>query len=57
MSRCRARSGWCQTGVPYIDAFNEILVVAAVVAFAGAALALVLVRRRDFVAAPAEAAA
>jgi hypothetical protein len=42
MSRCRARSGWCQTGVPYIDAFNEILVVVAVVAF---------------VAAPAEAAA
>ena len=41
----------------YIDAFNEILVVGAVVAFAGALLALVLVRRRDFVAAPAEAAA
>jgi EmrB/QacA subfamily drug resistance transporter len=42
----------------YIDAFNELLVVGAAVAFAGAALALVLVRRRDFVAqAPAEAAA
>jgi EmrB/QacA subfamily drug resistance transporter len=41
----------------YIDAFNELLVVGAAVAFAGAALALVLVRRRDFVTAPAEAAA
>ena len=41
----------------YIDAFNELLVVGAVVAFAGAALALVLVRQRDFVMAPAEAAA
>jgi EmrB/QacA subfamily drug resistance transporter len=37
----------------YIDAFNELLVVGAVVAFVGAALALVLVRRRDFVSAPA----
>jgi EmrB/QacA subfamily drug resistance transporter len=37
----------------YIDALNEILIVAAVVAFVGAALALVLVRRRDFVSAPA----
>jgi EmrB/QacA subfamily drug resistance transporter len=41
----------------YIDAFNEILLVGAGVAFAGAVLALVLVRRRDFVTAPAEAAA
>jgi len=41
----------------YIDAFNELLVVGAVVAFAGAALAFVLVRQRDFVMAPAEAAA
>jgi EmrB/QacA subfamily drug resistance transporter len=42
----------------YIDAFNELLVVGALVAFAGAALAFVLVRRRDFVTqAPAEAAA
>ena len=41
----------------YIDAFNELLIVGAVVAFAGAVLALVLVRRRDFVTAPAEAAA
>src|SRR5215204_2315294 len=37
----------------YIDAFNELLIVGAAVAFAGAALALVLVRRRDFVSAPA----
>jgi EmrB/QacA subfamily drug resistance transporter len=41
----------------YIDALNELFIVGAVVAFAGAALALALVRRRDFVAAPAEAAA
>ena len=33
----------------FIDGFNEILVVAAVLAFVGAVLALVLVRRRDFV--------
>jgi EmrB/QacA subfamily drug resistance transporter len=37
----------------YIDALNELFVVAAVVAFAGAAFALVLVRRRDFVGAHA----
>jgi EmrB/QacA subfamily drug resistance transporter len=41
----------------FIEGLNEILVVAAVLAFAGAALALVLVRRRDFVTVPAEAAA
>ena len=41
----------------YIEGLNEILVVAAVVAFVGAALALLLVRRRDFVTVPAEAAA
>jgi EmrB/QacA subfamily drug resistance transporter len=41
----------------YIDALNELFVVAAAVALAGSALALVLVRRRDFVTAPAEAAA
>jgi EmrB/QacA subfamily drug resistance transporter len=44
-------------GAAYIDALNELFVVGAIVAFTGAALALVLVRRRDFVAAPAEAAA
>jgi EmrB/QacA subfamily drug resistance transporter len=44
-------------GTAYIDALNELFVVAAVVAFVGAALALVLVRRRDFVGAAAEAAA
>jgi predicted MFS family arabinose efflux permease len=37
----------------YIDAFNDLLIVGAVVAFTGAALALLLVRRRDFVSAPA----
>jgi EmrB/QacA subfamily drug resistance transporter len=37
----------------YIDAFNELLLVGAGVAFAGAVLALLLVRRRDFVTAPA----
>ena len=41
----------------YIDALNELFVVAAAVALAGSALAIVLVRRRDFVTAPAEAAA
>jgi EmrB/QacA subfamily drug resistance transporter len=44
-------------GAAYIDALNELFVVGAVVAFTGSALALALVRRRDFVAAPAEAAA
>jgi EmrB/QacA subfamily drug resistance transporter len=37
----------------YIDAFNELLIVGAVVAFTGAACALLLARRRDFVSAPA----
>jgi len=42
----------------YTDALNELFVVGAVVAFAGALLALSLVRRRDFVAsAPPVAAA
>jgi EmrB/QacA subfamily drug resistance transporter len=45
------------TGAAYIDALNELFVVAAVVAFTGSVLALALVRRRDFVGAPAEAAA
>jgi hypothetical protein len=34
----------------YISGLNDILLVAAIVAFAGAGLALVLVRQRDFVA-------
>ena len=34
----------------YISGLNEILLIAAIVAFVGAALAFVLVRRRDFVA-------
>jgi len=37
----------------YIDALNELMIVAAVVAFAGGLLALALVRRSDFVSAPA----
>jgi len=37
----------------FVSGLNEILVVAAVVALAGAGLAFVLVRRRDFVAQPA----
>jgi EmrB/QacA subfamily drug resistance transporter len=41
----------------FIDGLNEILIVAAVLAFVGATLALLLVRRRDFVTAPATAAA
>jgi EmrB/QacA subfamily drug resistance transporter len=40
----------------FIDGFNEILVVAAVLALVGAVLALLLVRRRDFVTFPADAA-
>jgi hypothetical protein len=53
MSRHQTLVGWCQTRVPHIDAFNELLVVGAAVAFVGAALALVLIRRRDFVGAAA----
>jgi MFS family permease len=41
----------------FIEGLNEILIVAAVVAFMGAAVALLLVRRRDFVTVPAEAPA
>ncbi len=37
----------------YIDALNDLFIVAAAVAFAGAACAAVLIRRRDFVSAPA----
>jgi EmrB/QacA subfamily drug resistance transporter len=40
----------------FIDGFNEILVVAAVLALVGAVLAVLLVRRRDFVTFPADAA-
>jgi hypothetical protein len=36
----------------FIDGLNEILIVAAVVAFVGAILAFTLVRRRDFVVQP-----
>jgi EmrB/QacA subfamily drug resistance transporter len=39
----------------FVDGLDEILVVAALVAFVGGLLALVLVRRRDFYAEPAPA--
>jgi EmrB/QacA subfamily drug resistance transporter len=41
----------------FIDGLNEILIVAAVVALAGAILAVALVRRRDFVTEPGGSAA
>ena len=41
----------------FIDGLDEILVVAAAVAFVGGLLALALIRRRDFVTAPQPAAA
>jgi EmrB/QacA subfamily drug resistance transporter len=37
----------------YIDALNDLFLVGAAVAFVGAACAAVLIRRRDFVSAPA----
>jgi EmrB/QacA subfamily drug resistance transporter len=37
----------------YIDALNDLFLVAAAVAFVGAACAAVLIRQRDFVSAPA----
>lgn len=36
----------------FVAAFNDILLIGAIVLFAGAALALGLVRRRDFIGAP-----
>ena len=39
----------------FISGFNEILVIAAVLAFVGAGVGFLLVRRRDFVAFPAAA--
>jgi EmrB/QacA subfamily drug resistance transporter len=41
----------------FVDGLNLILLIGAIVAFAGAALALTLIRQRDYVAAPAGAAA
>jgi EmrB/QacA subfamily drug resistance transporter len=41
----------------FVDGLNTILLIGAIVAFAGAALALTLIRQRDYVAAPAGAAA
>ncbi len=42
----------------FIDAFNDIILVAAIIAFTGAVLALLLIRSRDLAApgAPAPAA-
>jgi hypothetical protein len=37
----------------YIDALNDLFLVAAAVAFVGAACAAILIRRRDFVSASA----
>jgi hypothetical protein len=39
----------------FISGLNEILVVGAILAFVGAAVGFLLVRRRDFVALPAAA--
>ena len=44
-----------QTG--FVDGLNLILLIGAIVAFAGAAFALILIRQRDYVAAPAGAPA
>jgi EmrB/QacA subfamily drug resistance transporter len=41
--------------VAFVGAFNEILLIGAIVAFLGAALGFALVRSSDFVTAPAEA--
>ena len=40
----------------FISGMNEILLVGAILSFVGAALALLLVRRRDFVASGPQAA-
>jgi EmrB/QacA subfamily drug resistance transporter len=40
--------------VAFVSAFNEILLIGAIVAFTGAALGFALVRSKDFVTAPAE---
>jgi EmrB/QacA subfamily drug resistance transporter len=41
----------------FVDGLNDILLIGAIVAFAGAALALTLIRQRDYVAAEADAGA
>ena len=41
----------------FVTAFNEILLIGAVVAVVGGILGVLLVRQRDFVAAPAQAEA
>jgi EmrB/QacA subfamily drug resistance transporter len=42
--------------VAFVSAFNDILLIAAVIAFVGAALGFALVRDRDFVVSPAQEA-
>jgi hypothetical protein len=44
------------SNVAFVGAFNEIILIAAVLSFAGAALGFVLVRSGDFVQAPSEEA-
>ena len=40
--------------IAFVSGLNDILLIGAVIAFAGAALGFALVRSRDFVTAPAE---
>jgi len=40
--------------IAFVGAFNDILLIGAVIAFVGAALGLLLVRNRDFVAVPGQ---
>ncbi len=42
--------------IAFVSAFNDLLLIGAVLAFAGAALGLLLVRDRDFVAVPGQEA-
>ena len=57
-SRARATARWRRLGeVAYVTGLDRILVLAAILAFVGAALCLVLVRQRDFVAHGAPAGA
>ncbi len=42
--------------IAFVSAFNDILLIAAVLSFAGAALGILLVRDRDFVAIPGQEA-
>jgi len=40
--------------IAFVSAFNDILLIAAVLSFLGAALGLLLIRDRDFVAVPGQ---